>query len=404
MINIDSINVDVLNDVRQAGSMGTLIRATEAAETLGVSKPTLYAYVSRGRLTRTTAADGRTSLFDRDEVERLSERSRRSASGPRPTIDVQIRSDITTMHETSLEFRGCDVVGLVEHHHFEDVAELLWSGCASDAPLGTSWPKADADDLAAIAGVAELDPTPIGRLAIVAHTLDARHRDDNAATAARRLLLVAPTVFGSRRRTGPYALRLATAWHPQPTTDLVHAIDTALALLADHELATSTLAVRIAASTRTTPYAAFATGLASIEGRLHGSASADAHRLLERCAQQGPSNVIAEIRSMGRLVPGFGHKVYRGVDPRFGPLMKAIGPLDLDGGSLALVDAVVREVGRALPHQPNVDLALGALTWIAGFGPDTPIFAVARIAGWAAHYDEELEEPPLRFRGVARPR
>ena len=384
--------------------MGTLIRATEAAEALGVSKPTLYAYVSRGRLTRTTAADGRTSLFDRDEIERLSERSRRSAPGPRPTIDVQIRSDVTTMHESSLEFRGHDVVRLTRDHHFEDVAELLWSGDAADAPVGVSWPKADLGDLAAVAGIADLDATPIGRLAIAAHTLDARHRDDDAATAARRLLLVAPAVFGSRRRTGGYALRLTSSWHPQPSSDLVHAIDTALALLADHELATSTLAVRIAASTRTTPYAAFATGLASIEGRLHGSASSDAHLFLEHCAEQGTTDVIAELRSARQLVPGFGHKVYRGVDPRFGPLMDAIGPLDPDGGALALVDALVEEVGRTLPHQPNVDLALGALTWIAGLDPETPIFAVARIAGWAAHYDEELDEPPLRFRGVARPR
>jgi len=384
--------------------MGTLIRATEAAGALGVSKPTLYAYVSRGRLTRTTAADGRTSLFDRDEIERLSARNRRSAPGPRPTIDVQIRSDITTMHESSLEFRGHDVVELVRDHHFEDVAELLWSSDAADAPVGVSWPKADLGDLANVAGIADLEATPIGRLAIAAHTLDARHRDDGAATAAHRLLLVAPAVFGSRRRTGSYALRLASAWNKRPTADLVHAIDMALALLADHELATSTLAVRIATSTRTTPYAAFATGLASIEGRLHGSASSDAHLFLERCAERGPTAAIAELDSMRQLVPGFGHKVYRGVDPRFGPLMDAIGPLDPDGRALALVDDVVREVGRTLPHQPNVDLALGALSWITGLDPETPIFALARIAGWAAHYDEELEEPPLRFRGVTRPR
>ncbi len=82
--------------------------------------------------------------------------------------------------------------------------------------------------------------------------------------------------------------------------------------------------------------------------------------------------------------------------------MDAVRPVD--HGSLSLVDALVEEVGRRLPHQPNVDLALGALTWAAGLDPDTPLFAVARIAGWAAHFDEELAEAPLRFRGVARPR
>lgn len=384
--------------------MGTLIRATQAAETLGVSTATLYAYVSRGRLTRTTAADGRTSLFDRDEIEKLSERSRRSVPGPRPTIDVQIRSDITTMHESSLEFRGHDVVTLVRDRHFEDVAELLWSNDETPPPVGTSWPRPDAHDLETFDRVADLDATPIGRLAIAAHVLDARHRDDDPAAAALRLLLVAPTLFGSRRHTGSYALRLASAWSTRPPAALANTVDTALALLADHELATSTLAVRVAASARTTPYAAFATGLATIEGTLHGSASSEAHRLLQRCAEDGAVAAIAELRSARRPVPGFGHKVYRGVDPRFGPLIEAIRSLDPNGDALAVVDEVVREVGRTLPHQPNVDLALGALTWIAQLDPNTPIFAVARIAGWAAHYIEELDEPPLRFRGVARPR
>ncbi len=381
--------------------MSTLIRSTEAAEILGVSKPTLYAYVSRGRLTRRTAADGRTSLFERNEVERLSARSRRSAPGPRPTIDVQIRSDVTTMHEDALEFRGHDLVELIRGRHFEDIAELLWADETSDPPTGTTWPKADTVDIDALAGLADVDATPIGRLAIAAHVLDAIH-DDDAPAAARRLLLATPTLFGSRRRSGEFALRLISAWRARPSSDLVTAVDTALALLADHELATSTLAVRVAASTRTSPYAAFAAGLASIEGLLHGSASASVHRFLDRCAERSPEAAVADLRTSRAPIPGFGHKVYRGVDPRFSPLMEAIRPID--AGSLALVDAIVEEVGRVLPHQPNVDLALGALTWAGGLEPDTPLFAVARIAGWAAHYDEELQEAPLRFRGVARPR
>ncbi|MFN3257095.1 MAG: citrate/2-methylcitrate synthase [Ilumatobacter sp.] len=378
--------------------MSTLIRSTEAAEILGISKPTLYAYVSRGRLGRTTAADGRTSLFALEEVERLSAKRRRALPGPRPTIDVQIRSDVTTMHETHLEFRGIDVTELIGRHHFEDIAELLWT---AELASGSSWPPAATDDLDAIARLATIDATPIGRLAIAAHVLDAVHTDD-PPTAARRLLLVTPALLGSRRRTGGYAHRLAAAWRARPSSELVTAVDTALALLADHELATSTLAVRVAASTRTTPYAAFASGLASIEGTLHGSASAMTHRFLDRCAAHGPAAAIAELRSSRQRVPGFGHQVYRGIDPRFAPLMNAVRSLDPE--AVTLVDSLIGEVGRTLPHLPNVDLALGALTWAAGLDADTPLFAVARIAGWAAHYGEELDEAPLRFRGVTRPR
>jgi citrate synthase len=246
-----------------------------------------------------------------------------------------------------------------------------------------------------------LEMSPIARIATASYLLGALHPDESPSDAARRLLLAVPELLGSSRRTGHYAHRLAAAWRRRPTPDLVDAIDTALVLLADHELATSTLAVRIAASVRTSPSVAFAAGLASMEGALHGAASAEAHRFLAMCVEIEPATVIAQLRSDRRPIPGFGHKVYRGVDPRFPPLLDSVRRLDPD--VVAIVDAVVTEAGRVMSHQPNVDLALGGLTLAAGLEPGTPIFAVARIAGWGAHYAEEIGEPPVRFRGVATP-
>lgn len=379
--------------------MSTLIRSSEAATMLNVSKPTLYAYVSRGLLARTTGADGRTSLFARDEVERLAQRSRRAPTRPRSTIDVQISSDITTIDESSLRYRGHDVVDLAASHRFEDIAELLWSDETEAIPFATKWPALSPADRTGVAPAAVLQMSPIARIATGSYLLDGLHPDDSPADAARRLLLAVPDLLGSTRRTGRYAHRLTSAWRRRPTPELIDAIDTALVLLADHELATSTLAVRIAASVRTTPAVAFAAGLASMEGAFHGAASSEAHRFLARCADAEPASVIAQLRSNRRPIPGFGHKVYRGVDPRFPPLINCVRRLDPD--AVGLVDAVVTEAGRVMSHQPNVDLALGALTWAAGLEPNTPIFAVARIAGWGAHYAEEISEPPVRFRGVA---
>ena len=381
--------------------MSTLIRSSEAAALLNVSKPTLYAYVSRGRLQRTTAPDGRTSLFARDEVERLAERSRRAAPGQRATIDVQISSAVTVIDDSDLRYRGVRVDELASTCSFEEVAELLWSG-DPQARRAAGWPAQGADDRDAVSPIADLTATPIGRLAIAAHVLGATHPDDSPADASRRLLLATPAVLGSTRRTGRFADRVTRAWRARPTPELVDAVDAALILLADHELATSTLAVRIAASVRTSPYVAFAAGLASMEGTLHGSASAEVHRFLIDCAELDPATVIAGRRARRGPIPGFGHKVYRTVDPRFGPLLEQVRRLDPAGAML--VDAVVAEAGRVLPHPPNVDLALGALTWATGLDPATPIFAVARIAGWGAHYGEELNERPVRFRGVATPR
>ncbi len=108
--------------------MTTRVGATEAARTLGVTKPTLYAYVSRGLLSRTVAVDGRTSLYDRAEIEALAHRSRRSAPVERPSIDVQITTGITQLHDDSPTYRGHRVVDLVETHRFEQVADLLLTG------------------------------------------------------------------------------------------------------------------------------------------------------------------------------------------------------------------------------------------------------------------------------------
>lgn len=383
--------------------MTTFVRAHEAARLLGVSTSTLYAYVSRGLVSRRTGADGRTSLFALDEIEARAARSRSGSAAPRPTIDVQIASAITTLDEEAVVVRGHDLAELVGRRPFEDVAELLWSGELPAAPVG--WPKPARADLDALAIVHALDGVdPVARLAIAAHVLGSLHRDEPPGDAARRLLLVAPPLLGARRAGGPFAVRVASIWRARPSPQLVGAIGTALGLLADHELATSTLAVRVAASVRTSAYGALAAGLATVEGALHGSASALANRFLAECATDGVHAAVERRLTDRQRIPGFGHKVYRGADPRFGPLFEQVRALEgADvGRRVAVVDEALAEVGRRVPHQPNIDLALGALTWVAGLDPHVPLFALARIAGWGAHCAEEFEAPPVRYRGLAR--
>ncbi len=112
--------------------VSTYVGATEAARLLGVTKPTLYAYVSRGIVTRRTAADGRTSLYDRGEIERLIERTRRRAASERPTIDVAIASAVTELGDDGVRYRGHTTAELARSATFEQVAELLWSGTLPD--------------------------------------------------------------------------------------------------------------------------------------------------------------------------------------------------------------------------------------------------------------------------------
>ncbi len=172
--------------------------------------------------------------------------------------------------------------------------------------------------------------------------------------------------------------------------------------MADHELATSTMAVRVAASVHADPYDALLAGLATVAGPLHGGASQMAYELLVVAERDGAARALNDIlREQGRL-PGFGHTVYKSGDPRFGALLKVAEPSLSDDQRAVLREVVALAAAHDVPL-PNCDLALAALSWGTGMRPDSgrTIFGVARVAGWAAHYMEELTERPLRFRDRA---
>ena len=381
--------------------MTTLIGAAEASRTLGVTKPTLYAYVSRGLLSRRAAIDGRTSLYDRTEIETLAARSRRRTPVERPSIDVQIATAITHLDDDSPSYRGRRVLDLVGSCRFEEVADLLLVGdLAGDR---SAWRVDRAALEHARRVVAAAAPTdPITALALSSLSLGDRPEGD-AAAVARALITMAPSVLGGPLG-GDVASRLARAWVRRPTDELTAAISCALVLLADHELATSTLAVRVAASVRTTPAAAIATGLNVVAGPYHGAASSAAAAMFDEAAETGATQTVEDRLRRGERLPGFGHTVYRTGDPRFAPLLAAVRSIPAAGDRIERVDAVIAEAGRSVGALPNVDLALGALYHVADLPRDVPVFAVARIAGWGAHYAEESNERAVRFRGLAAPR
>ena len=180
------------------------------------------------------------------------------------------------------------------------------------------------------------------------------------------------------------------------------AVNAALVLMADHELATSTVAVRVAASVRADPYDALLAGLATLAGPLHGGASQQAYELLVVAERDGVPRALNDaLRERGRL-PGFGHAVYKSGDARFDALLVLAEPLLSEERRALLHEVIALAAAHDVPPA-NCDLALAALSWGTGMPPDTgrTLFAVARLAGWAAHYMEELTEPPLRFRARA---
>jgi citrate synthase len=404
--------------------MADYLTAPEAARRLGVKPATLYAYVSRGVLSRVRAPDGRTSLFGAEEVEQLARRGR--PRRPAGVADITVESAITEITGDSLRFRGLDATRLAVSRTFEEVAELLWTG---EFPSGREsgrepWRARPAALAAGRAAQAALPAgtLPLERLQVIVPAM--------AATDPLRLQLDRPAVIAAGQNiiagmvdclpgdvtsaagepvAGRLWSRLRAGNGPgngqgRPAPGLMRALSAALVLLADHELAASTLAARAAASVRADPYAVVGTGLGAMSGALHGGASLGAETLM--AAASGPEDVprvVAELLRRGEKVPGFGHFVYRGGDPRAILLLDLVRRVAPKSGQLAVADAVFAEVRHKSLPEPNIDFAIATLVRVAGMvrGAGEAIFAVARTAGWIAHALEAYSGPgPLRPRAV----
>lgn len=384
----------------------------ETAELLGVKPETVYAYVSRGQLESRRTPGGRGSTFAVEEVEALARRNRRE-SGVRPGSDtaLSVRTRLTLIDKDRYYFRGVDAVELAARHSYEEVAEWLWTGRMRPGIAFTApGPSAEAARRA-VAALPE-HSGPVDRLrvaAVAAAAADPLRFDlsEDAVLGTARVLI--PTLVAAlppkrptHRDEGPLALRLWGRLSGRPAEDAqLRVLDTALGLLADHDLAASTLAVRVAASARAHAYAAVSAGLGVIEGPLHGAAAGLAHRMLLEVLDLGSAApVIAEELRAGRRVPGLGHRLYPGEDPRARALFALLEEIPSAGPALAAARDIVATTARHAPLHANVDLALAVLTASCGMQPSAgeTIFAVARTAGWIAHALEEYAERPLRMR------
>ncbi|MFD0353794.1 citrate synthase [Streptomyces sp. NPDC127110] len=382
----------------------------EAAQILGVKPATVYAYVSRGQLGSRRDAVGRGSTFDAREVEALARRSRREAVAP--PGELSVRTSLTLIEDDRYYFRGVDAVELAARYPYEEVAEWLWTGSLPRGARFTAPPEALAAARRAVAALPE-HSGPLDRLRVAvaaAAVVDPLRFDlsEEAVLGSARCLI--PTLVGAlpgaEAAPAPEGdRRLARALWPrltghQPDPAAVNALDLALALLVDHDLAASTLAVRVAASARAHPYAVVSAGLGALEGPLHGAAGRLAHRMLaEVLERDGAAPVVAEHLRAGRRVPGLGHRLYRGEDPRARALFAHLEGLPGAAPALGAARDVAAVTARHGLH-PNVDLALAVLTVSCGMTAEAgeTVFAVARTAGWIAHALEEYQERPLRMR------
>lgn len=384
--------------------------AAVAAERLGVKTTTLYSYVSRGLLHPRRHPEGRRSMFDATEVAALRRRAHPDRDGPQ----LAFLSAVTALGADRPYYRGRDALQLARSLRFEQVAEWLWAARDVDpAPVWEALPEGVA---AARAAQAALPPDVLllDRLQLIVTTLAVtdpmRFNLGPAAVVATGRALVAGMVESlpalSRRKPGPgVAAQLwpkLTAAVPDPS--LLRILEAALVVLADHELAASTVAARVAASVKADPYAVVSAALGVVGGAMHGGASLGAERMLAEIRRpQEAARVIGDRLRHGERIPGVGHVIYKAGDGRGELLLQLLREAAPGHPAVAGAEAVLAELrARDLPGA-NIDFAVATLTTVARMrvGAGEAIFAIARTVGWLAHAIEEYERPsPLRPRAV----
>ncbi len=404
------------NKNRDNASPSQRLTASEAAARLGVKRSTLYAYVSRGLLDRSVALDGRTSLFDPIQVDGMRTSHRRTARGELSTV---ISSSITKLGEEGHQYRDRSVADLIASDlSFEAVADLIWQH--DHDPSSWQLSPASRDDLrraqlALVATSPLLDRLRVSVSVASASDVLRNARSDAAFVEAGRFILlsmvaglaVSPehgrSLGGIANDLWPGLTKSSRKRGARRNNSRVRALEVAMILMADHGLATSTFGVRLAASVRADPYSVVSTGLGSMGGVLHGSAADAVIRLLARADEIGAEVAIGERFAAAERIPGFGHKVYRTVDPREALLLSALETGWQSDPRLETIRQVRHLVTDRIDQPANIDLALGGLAWLGHFeGGATAVFAVARTVGWIAHAVEEMGEKPVRFRPVAR--
>jgi citrate synthase len=195
-------------------------------------------------------------------------------------------------------------------------------------------------------------------------------------------------------------LYMFTGQKPSPVEERI--MDIALILHADHGMNASTFASMVVASTLSDIYFSVGSGIAALNGPLHGGANEQVIRTLDEIGDVSKVKPwLDKVLSSKGKVAGFGHRVYKAYDPRariLGPLAEFLVERDQAHKTLfQIAHELEREVLTRLSAQkkifPNVDFYSGVVYRCLGIDPEmfTPIFAVSRVAGWTARVLEYLQ-------------
>jgi citrate synthase len=326
-----------------------------------------------------------------------------------------------------LAYRGIDIHELAEKSTFEETACLLWSGKLPKRSELDDFRKKLAESRTLHPKVLDLlrsfppgaTPMEVLRTAVSAlsfydpdendNTHDANVRKSFRLTSQISMIVAA---YDRLRKNKPLVEPDRALSHAgnflwmlngvRPSETATKTMDVALILHADHELNASTFAARVIAATLSDIHSAITGAVGALKGPLHGGANEAVMRMLFSIDKEGadPVKYVKAMLAAKKKISGFGHRVYRTEDPRATHLRKMSEELGKSSGNLKWFE-MSRTIEKCILQEKklnaNVDFYSASTYTTLGIDLDlfTPIFAVSRIAGWAAHVIEQLDDNRL---------
>lgn len=326
-----------------------------------------------------------------------------------------------------LAYRGIDIHELADHSNFEETCYLLWFGRLPNRgeleDLRGRLQQERHLDPAILHFLRDAPPTALPmdvlRTAVSAlsfYDADNKKNDHEAnvrkairltsqiamiVAAYDRLRKGKPVVEADRSMShaANFLLQLNGS---KPSATAERALDIALILHADHELNASTFAARVTAATLSDMHSAITSAIGALKGPLHGGANEAVFRILQTIDREkaDPIEYVRNMLAQKQKVPGFGHRVYHTEDPRATHLRAMSRDLGQSSGQPQWYDMsekIEQFIKADKKLNANVDFYSASTYHTLAIDEDlfTPIFAVSRISGWAAHVIEQLDDNRL---------
>ncbi|HVT81210.1 MAG TPA: citrate synthase [Phycisphaerae bacterium] len=339
---------------------------------------------------------------------------------------VALASNITSIENGILSYRGINIDELAENASFEEVIHLLWHGKLPSRPDLEELRMRLATRAALPQGLCEVmktlprRTTPMEGLRTAVSALaafDAESEDMSEAANGRKAIRIqaemaaivaafdrirndrAPIMPRPELSLAGNFLYMLRGIVPDPLS--VRALDKAFILHADHELNASTFAARVAAATLTDMHSAVVAAICALKGPLHGGANEQVMRMLNEIGH--PDHVDAYIRNKltsKEKIMGFGHAVYKDGDPRakhLREMSRQLGKLTNQEHWYKMSVMIEELVTGAKGLKPNVDFYSASVYHYLNIAGDlfTPIFAISRTSGWVAHILEQYANNKL---------